>query len=300
MNLDRGDTVAIVAPAAQLPARSRALLPRAVDLLESWGLRVRVAVDPGHWFYLAGPDDERARHLGAALADPDVRAVFCTRGGYGTTRLLRRLTGPVTAKIVVGCSDITALHAYLAVRHPVAASVHGPNVATHQLLDDTPEASANRRSLHAVLFDPGYRLSEPVEPLCAGTASGPLAGGCLTLLASLLGTPFMPDLSGRLVFLEDVGEVPYRIDRLLTQLVDAGALDGVAGLVFGRMHECVDAYNDIRAVITDVVGPLGVPVGFGVGSGHGPVNLSLPLGAPARLDASSGVFAVSAGPVATG
>ncbi|MFI5911009.1 LD-carboxypeptidase [Dactylosporangium sp. NPDC051541] len=292
MKLAAGDAVAIIAPASQLTAKNRELLPRAVDLLESWGLRVRVAVDHGHRFYLAGPDTERAGHLGAVLADPDVRAVFCTRGGYGTTRLLRRLTGPVTEKVVVGCSDITALHAYLAVHHPAVVSIHGPNVATHQLLDDTPDAEANRRSLHAALFDRGYRLTEPVEPLRPGVATGPLAGGCLTLLTALLGTPHMPDLSGRLVFLEDVGEVPYRIDRLLTQLIDAGALDRVTGLVFGRMHECADPYNDIRDVIADVVGPLGAPVGFGLGSGHGPVNLSLPLGARAELDADAGVFTV--------
>jgi muramoyltetrapeptide carboxypeptidase len=110
------------------------------------------------------------------------------------------------------------------------------------------------------------------------------------MLASLVGTPYLPDLRGTLLFLEDVGEPPYRIDRMLVQLRDSGTLAGVRGIVFGRMHECADPYNDLRAVIADALDGVGVPLAFGLESGHGPVNLPLPLGRPAELDPVAGVF----------
>jgi muramoyltetrapeptide carboxypeptidase len=106
----------------------------------------------------------------------------------------------------------------------------------------------------------------------------------------------MPDLAGKILFLEDGDEAPYRIDRLLTQLVESGTLDRVHGMVFGRMHNCSDPYNDIREVIVDVLGRLSVPIGFGLDSGHGPLNLSLPLGASAHLNTDTGVLVVDACP----
>jgi muramoyltetrapeptide carboxypeptidase len=294
VKLVAGDTVAIIAPASQLPSKDRELLPRAVDLLESWGLTVRVAVDHGNWFYLAGKDAVRAHHVEDALGDSSVRAVFCMRGGYGSSRILRQLKCSPTPKIVVGYSDITALHAYLAAKHPGVALVHGPNVATNQLLGSGPGSVRNRESLRDALFDSDYKLVESIEVLRGGSAVGNLFGGCLTVLASLIGTPYLPNLDNAILFLEDAGEAPYRIDRLLTQLTDSGSLDRVSGVIFGPMHKCADPYNDIRAVIADALSRLTVPIGFGLGSGHGPLNLSLPLGAPVRLDADAGSLVVGA------
>jgi muramoyltetrapeptide carboxypeptidase len=291
MSLAQGDTVAIVAPASQVRGADRDLPAAAADLLRSWGLEVRFAVEHGHHFYLAGTDADRARHLTGALLDPDVRAIFCARGGYGSARLLRHLDPNLRppGKLLVGFSDVTALHAYVAEHYPAVSLLHGPNLATRQLLDGTPAAEANRSALHAALFGE-YRLERPVEFLHGGSARGEVFGGCLTVLASLIGTPYLPKLSGRLLFLEDVGESPYRIDRLLTQLRDAGTLTDVAGVVFGRMHDCADPYNDVRAVIADVLADAGIPVAFGLECGHGPVHLPLPLGVPAELDPVAGVF----------
>ena len=291
MSLAKGDAVAVVAPASQLPGADRGLLAAGADLLASWGLEVRVAVEQGHHFYLAGTDTDRARHLTDMLVDPEIRAIFCMRGGYGSPRLLRHLDPHLrpSSRVLVGFSDVTALHAYVARHYPGVSSIHGPNIATHQLLDETPAAEANRASLRDALFE-DYHLAQPVEFLRGGRAEGDLFGGCLTMLATLIGTPYLPSLAGTLLFLEDSAESPYRIDRMLTQLRDSGTLTGVTGIVFGRMHQCVDPYNDVRAVIADVLADLPVPVAFGLDSGHGPGNLSLPLGAPAELDSAAGVF----------
>jgi muramoyltetrapeptide carboxypeptidase len=297
MGLVKGDVVAIVAPASQVRRADLGLPDAAAEVLGSWGLEVRWAVEDGHHFYLAGTDADRARHLTGALRDPEVRAVFCARGGYGSARLLRHLDprlGP-SGKLLVGFSDVTALHAYCAGHYPDVALLHGPNVATRQLLDETPAGEANRAYLREALFDDDYRVERPVEFLRGGSARGELFGGCLSILASLVGTPYLPSLSGKLLFLEDVGEPPYRIDRMLTQLRDSGTLDGVTGVVFSRMHECADPYNDVRDVIADVLAGAGVPVAFGLDSGHGPLHLPLPLGSPAELDPAAGAFRTGTG-----
>lgn len=292
MLLRPGDGCSVIAPAAQLRGADAGLLDEAVALLESWGLRVAVRAERSHHFYLAGPDEARAAHLAAALADPDSRAIFCTRGGYGSPRLL---AGPDPGlapepKLLVGYSDITALHLAAARLWPRVRPVHGPNLATRELLGSGPARERNRLSLYRALFDPAYAVDEAVEFLMPGRAEGPLVGGCLSLVASMLGTPFALRTRDAVLFLEDVGEAPYRIDRMLTQLRLAGVFDGVRGVVFGTMHGCEDAYNDVRDVIRDVLGGFAFPVAFGLPSGHGPVNLALPLGAHARLDGEAGRF----------
>src|SRR5262249_31292076 len=162
---------------------------------------------------------------------PAVRGIFCMRGGYGSPRLLRHLDPQWTpsARGLGGCSDVTALHAYVAKHYPAGSSIHRPNIATRQILDDTPAAAANPGALREALSD-DHGLERPVESLRDGGARGELVGGCLTMLTSLIGTPYLPDLAGKLLFLEDVGESPYRIDRMLTQLRDSGTLDGVTGI----------------------------------------------------------------------
>jgi muramoyltetrapeptide carboxypeptidase len=289
--LVKGDAVAIVAPASQVRRVDVGLSAAAAELLGSWGLEVRMAVEDGHHFYLAGTDADRARHLTEMLLEPEIRAIFCARGGYGSARLLRHLDPRLrpSGKVLVGFSDVTALHAYFAEHYPNISLLHGPNVATRQLLDDTPAGEANRSYLYEALFD-DYQVERQVEFLRGGSAEGDLFGGCLTILTSLVGTPYLPTLAGKLLFLEDVGEPPYRIDRMLTQLRDSGALAGVEGMVFSRMHECVDPYNDLREVIADVLAGAGIPIAFGLDSGHGRLHLPLPLGAPAELDPVAGAF----------
>ncbi len=241
--------------------------------------------------YLAGDDEARAGALDAALRDERVEAIFCARGGYGSSRLLGRLDGEALRRrrpLLVGFSDVTALHCWAA--RLGVPSVHGPVVSQ---LARLPEE--DRAALFALLEGEAPALSG-LECLVPGTASGPLLGGNLTLLAHLCGTPQQPDLHGRLLLLEEVGEAPYRIDRLLTQLELAGVLDGVAGVVVGELTGCDAAAerhlpaHDARAVVACRLGALGVPTVLGAPVGHGARNVALPLGVPAHLDASAGAL----------
>jgi muramoyltetrapeptide carboxypeptidase len=285
MLLRPGALVDLIAPASQLRGADRELLPQAVELLESWGLRVRPRLSAARHFYLAGTDRERGDHLIAALQDKSSRAIFCLRGGYGSSRLLPRLSEVRhwTPKILVGYSDISALHVSLGRLTGAVDCIYGPNVATRQLLANNTAAAESRAILRQALFSP-QPLVESVDILRPGRASGPLVGGCLSILTSLLGTKNALRTAGTILFLEDAGEAPYRVDRMLTQLRQAGSLSHVKGVVFGEMRDCLDPYNDLRDVIRDCFATASYPVAFGLRSGHGLVNLSLRLGASAELN----------------
>jgi muramoyltetrapeptide carboxypeptidase len=243
---------------------------------------------------IAEPDDVRAGHLNFALADCQAKAIFCTRGGYGSARLLRHLDSRMTPvpKFLVGHSDVTSLHLAISRIWPQVISVHGPHIATRHLLGDGVECELNRRSLHDSLFVDDRVLVEPVEFLRHGRARGPLLGGCLSLVASAIGTDFAPCPSGTILFLEDTGEPPYRIDRMLTQLMHAGAFDQVRGVIFGAMRRCTDPYNDLKSVLLDLFYRFSFPIAFGLKSGHGDINLSARLGAPIELDSDAGVVRI--------
>lgn len=294
MKLEPGDLVCIIAPASQFRSADRGLLSQAVSLLESWHLQVEVRIDHEHHFYLAGPDAIRANHLHAALAHAEAKAIFCTRGGYGSSRLLRHLDMRIcpTAKFLVGHSDITSLHLAVSGLWPQVISVHGPNVATRQLLGAGAECELNRQSLYDVLFADNRELLQPLEFLLPGRAAGPLQGGCLSLIASAIGTGFGLRPEGTIVFLEDIGEPPYRIDRMLTQMRNAGTFNDVRGVVFGAMTKCSDPYNDLKMVLRDFFEDLSVPIAFGLRSGHGEVNLSIRLGAHVEMDSAAGVVRI--------
>lgn len=292
LRLQPGDLVAVIAPSSPLRSVDEGLLEQGVALLESWGLRVRLQLAGQRHLYLAASDEQRAGHLHAVLADPEIRAVFALRGGYGALRLLPRLREHPTPepKLLVGFSDLTVLHAAAARLWPAVEPVSGPSLATPQLLDDTADAERTRRSLHGSLFDPRHSVVEAVEFLRQGRARGPLWGGCLSMVASLLGGPFPFETPDTILFLEDRAEAPYRVDRLLVQLRNAGTFAAVRGVVFGRMPGCADPYNDLRDVIRDVLADLDVPVAYGLPSGHGAVNLTLRLGSDAELDSARGTF----------
>ncbi|MGH7122049.1 MAG: S66 peptidase family protein [Acetobacteraceae bacterium] len=293
--LQQGDAVTIIAPAARPVDADVALVDRAREVLAGWGLSVSVRIETTRHFYLAGGDAARAARLYDALMDPLTRAIFAARGGYGCLRLFDQLRGwTVPAKkLLVGYSDITALHLAAGKLWPQVALLHGPNVATRQFLDPGPEAETTRAALHDALFDPTYEVDTPVEFLRPGQASGPLRGGCLSLLAASLGSRFALATEGAILLLEDIDEAPYRIDRLLVQLRNAGLFAEAAGIVFGVMPDCTDGINDLRGVILDVLADYAFPIAFGLAAGHGEKNLTLPLGAPATLDGAGGRFRVS-------
>jgi muramoyltetrapeptide carboxypeptidase len=288
-----GDVVAAIAPSG---SADRQRLERGVALVESWGLRVRLSphVFTGHerLGYLAATDDERATDLQSAWCDPEVRAVWAVRGGYGAQRMVDRLdVGAMRAagpKHLIGFSDITALHARLG-RELGLVTLHAPGLASATQLADAVTVDA----LRCLLLDPlaPERTLASGRPLVPGVAEGMLAGGNLSLLAADVGVEPAPVEPSVAVF-EEVNEPAYRIDRMLTQLLRSRWFDQVSGIVVGDLGLADDA------VILDRLGSLGVPILAGAEVGHGSRNLALPLGADVRLDvgtASAHLRPVSAG-----
>ncbi len=253
--------------------------------LASWGLAVRCEPPPQALRYLAGSDVERASELAAALTDPDVAAVLCARGGYGSARLQGRfdLAGALAnPKIFVGYSDLTLMLSRL-VSEAGVVGFHGPMVGTEISGMSADAAERFRRFLFGEddWFDGG------VEGFWReGQAEGRLAGGCLSVLVTMLGTPYAPDLSDSVLFLEDINEAPYRIDRMLTQLRHTGALDGVRGIVFGSMLRCEDERQPgwLRDSVLDALDGCDFPVAFGLDAGHGSGHVVLPMGCRVRLE----------------
>ncbi|MFK4040416.1 LD-carboxypeptidase [Nonomuraea wenchangensis] len=284
-DLRPGDTVAIVAPSGPPPAT---LLREGVRRLEGLGLKVVVGahvLDRQELDYLAGSDADRAADLQSAWCDPAVKAVFCCRGGYGAGRLLglldwdaMRAAGP---KVLLGSSDITALHNAFAIELGVS-TLHGPMPACELLGGEGGPEPRTWASLQAALSGAQESVRGD-RVLVPGRAEGELSGGNLSLLASMCGTRWQPSFEGRLAFLEDVGEEPYRIDRMLTQLLQAGVFDGVRGIALGSWVECGDPYPVLR----DRLAPLGVPVLAGLPAGHGSPQMSLWLGRLGVIDTES-------------
>jgi len=284
-----GDRVVLVSPAG--PARPDRVR-RGRELLESWGLRVEIAAHVRRSTgYLSGSDEQRLVDLNAALRDPGVRAVFCTRGGYGSQRIVDGLDlDAVRAdpKVVVGFSDITALHLALW-RRAGLATFYGPGLAW----DDARLDAASAASLRGAITGTGETLisRDPEEStatirLGSRWAEGLLLGGNLSMLAASIGTPDTPHLAGCLLLLEDVGEAPYRVDRMLTQLLRAGVLAGITGVALGQFVDCTGPPGEpnVVDVLRERLAPLSVPVVGGLPIGHGPGQLTVPLGVPARLD----------------
>ena len=282
--------VAVVSPASAAldPADAEA----GVRALRERGLAVEV-VDPdgGPAAYLAGSDDARAAALNAALGRDDLDAIVCLRGGYGLLRILDRVdydAARAHPKLVVGYSDVTALHLALwteaglpGVSGPMAASDWGPG------LDAETEADFWR----VVGGDAGYDVQGPggeaLTPLRDGQAEGVLLGGNLALVCALLGTPYLPDLTGAVLFVEDVGEAPYRIDGMLARLRLAGVLERLGGLVFG-MFTGADVAPDrptfsVDEVLAHYAPFVGGPVATGLVYGHVRRKSTLPVGVRARL-----------------
>lgn len=291
-----GARVAVVAPSGPVPEDR---LETGLDILRGWDLEPVVAphvLDVHAQFgYLAGTDADRAADLQRAWCDPDVDAVLCARGGYGAQRMVDLLDWAAMRaarpKVFVGYSDITALHEAFAVRLGVS-TLHGPMVAAADFLKN----ARAQEHLRATLFEPESVRVIPAGPgagvIVPGVARGVTLGGCLSLLAADLGAPFARrSARGGLLCLEDVGEETYRLDRYLTQLLRAGWFEGVSGVLLGSWAECDDP--DLRDLLVDRLGGLGVPVVEEFGFGHGDGALTLPLGVAAQLDAVAGTLTLS-------
>jgi muramoyltetrapeptide carboxypeptidase len=298
--LSFGDTVGIAAPASA-PHQPKEI-DHAIHALERLGFKPKPARHLRERLgFLAGSDRDRADDLMRLFADRNVKAIFCLRGGYGSGRLLSRLDFDLVRrnpKIFLGFSDITALHCAFQTRAGLV-SFHGPMLSSH-----LAQSELSDFTLHGLL----RTLMRPKAPgsICTGftekaarslrrgSASGRLLGGNLSVLCTTLGTPWQPQFKGRILFLEDIDEAPYRIDRMLTQLLNAGLLQQVAGVALGVSRGCVDPQAEksreyrqgLEDVLKDRLLPLKVPVVAGLPFGHTPCNATLPLGVHVLLDAS--------------
>ncbi|MCT9006656.1 S66 peptidase family protein [Streptomyces rhizosphaerihabitans] len=291
--LAAGARVAVVAPSGPIPEER---LEAGLDILRGWDLDPVVATHVldrhAEFGYLAGTDADRAADFQAAWCDPDVAAVLCARGGYGAQRMIDlldwdaiRAAGP---KVFLGFSDITALHEAFATRVGLA-TLHGPMVAVADFL----KSARAQEHLRATLFEPeSVRTiaSDEAVPLVPGKARGVTLGGSTSLLAAEVGTPHArTSARGGLLLIEDIGEEAYRLDRILTQLLRTGWLDGVTGVALGSWVDC-GPYDGLRAVFADRLGGLGVPVVEHFGFGHAEGALTIPFGLCAELDADAGTL----------
>ncbi len=306
-HLSPGETIGIVAPASAPPD------PKAIDhsvaVLEALGFKVKLAPNARkRRGFLAGSDRERAADLMKMFEDARVRAILCVRGGYGTARLLPLLDFPTIArnpKIFIGYSDITSLHcAFLGKANLV--SFHGPMLNSEFIRKDLPEftlQSFSRTLMRASApggICQGYK-TKTVSILRRGTAAGRLIGGNLSLLCTTLGTPYQPSFKDKILFLEDLDEPPYRFDRMLTHLLNAGRLQQVVGVAVGLNKNCKDpkarTATEYRQTLEDVLKerllPLRVPVVAGLPFGHVRHNATLPIGVQATLDAERGDLAIN-------
>ena len=280
--LQPGDRVQLAAASSALDPDALERLQAGMAVLEGWGLAVDPHPEPlRRWGHLAGADGDRRGDL---EADPALLA--CIRGGWGSARLLEQDCAGANGRWLLGYSDVTSL-LWARQRAGVPGGIHGP-----MLTGLAAEPDWSRERLRQLLFAASAAALEPLqgEPWCGGRAEGPLLVGNLTVATHLLGTPHLPELRGAVLVLEDIGEAPYRIDRLLTHWRLCGALQQLAAIGFGHFSGCDDADSPttVEQVLRERTADLGIPVLAGLPVGHEPGNASLPLGVRARLDAGTG------------
>ena len=302
--LSAGDTVALVAPASATFNSVDVAIAR--ESLEGLGLKVKVGehVLSRHG-YLSGTDKDRAADINRFFRDDDVRAVLPIRGGWGSSRVLPHLDFDLirrNPKVLLGYSDITALHLAIHAKTGLV-TFHGPNgmgrwdewsvdIVRRMLFHGEAMTLANPRKLSdRNALTP---IEHRVQTIRAGTAQGRLIGGNLTVMTAILGSPFVPSTDGAILFLEDVGEDLYRIDRMFTQLKLAGILDRIRGFVFGTCSECGPgegfASLTLEEILADHITPLGVPAWFGAMIGHATPQWTVPVGAEAEIDGAAGTI----------
>jgi muramoyltetrapeptide carboxypeptidase len=287
--LQEGDCIGLAAPAS--PFDPQAFFA-GIEVIQALGFRVHYTPRVFEKYrYLAGTDTARAAELNALFANPDIKAIFCCRGGYGAQRLLPYLDAATIhahPKIFVGSSDLTSLLLYLSSRCRLL-TFHGPVVAGELRHGLQPAVQRQLKGIlggDATAMQPPASRLETLTVLRAGEAEGRLLGGCLSLFVCAIGTAFQPQTRGTILFLEDRGERLYAVDRMLTYLRLAGVFEGVRGVVFGSI-ECVEADRHLPygmpEVILDVLGDLRIPLLYGFPAGHCQQPLTLPFGVQAAI-----------------
>jgi muramoyltetrapeptide carboxypeptidase len=283
ISLQKGQTVGLIAPAGKVPMSD---IEKAISVIESWGVQVKKGkYIYEEYFQFAGTDQQRLEDFQHMLDDPDIHAIICARGGYGITRIIDRLDFTSFAKRpkwIAGYSDITVLHCHLHTIH--IQSIHSIMPLTFSKEDTV----ASVQSLYNVLIGQQVAYEVDRHPLNRpGTATGPVIGGNLALLASVIGTRSDIDTTGKILFIEDINEYLYNIDRMLIQLKRAGKLDKLAGVISGHYTDIKDNIvpfgKNAEEIVYDAVKEFNYPLCFGFQVGHEPNNFAIPCGKGAIL-----------------
>jgi muramoyltetrapeptide carboxypeptidase len=276
-----GDTIGIVAPAGPF---DRQTFLRGARIIEDMGFQI--FIPPGLFEknrYLAGSDSHRVQFVNQLFADTSVDAIICARGGYGSMRILPMLDYDAiqnNPKVFIGFSDITILLSVLFSRCNLV-TFHGPVVTS--LADASEETKCSLFSNVTSESNLEIKLLSG-KTIIPGVAAGEVCGGNLTMLCHLVGTPFAPDFENKVLFLEDRGEAPYRIDRMLVHMALAGCFKGLSGIILGTFEEC-GSIEDVIKIIVEVFEKYSIPILAGLDAGHGRHNLTIPMGIEATLDA---------------
>ena len=300
--LKKGDLIGLVSPASSPTPRDK--IEASVRYLENLGYPVKVGENAyKNWGYLAGTDEERAEDFNAMIRNPEVKAIFALRGGYGTPRLLPKIAYRALArqpKIISGFSDITALQ--LAIfRKCRLVTFSGPMLAVEFWKKPDPFTEENfwrlltSKSAVGELANP---IEHRVEVFNEGKGRGVLLGGNLALVSSTIGTPFMPPTKGAVLVLEEVDEYPYRLDRMLAQLRNAGVLNGLNGLLLGQFTNCepkdpAKPHLSTDFILEEYSEYISGPVLAGLLYGHVPKKLTIPFGLTAWIDANKRTIRVA-------
>jgi muramoyltetrapeptide carboxypeptidase len=286
----------VIAPAGEVDAEA---LERSIDALRHHGFRLKLARGLGDRArYLAGPAADRAKDFLTMFSDPDVSCVIAARGGYGSIQILPYLDAQVVRdnpKPFVGYSDVTILLNWIA-QSCRLVSFHGPMVVDLSKTEKKDTAEA----LFPFLFGRELWQEIPFISMRGGTARAPLVGGCLSVVVSTLATPYEIETEGAILFLEDVAEKPYRLERALDQLRLAGKLKGLQGVLFGNLGgwaQSKDEERHVLEIIEEIFSPYPYPIGSGIPSGHGEKNLPLPIGF--ELTMSNGLLRLEESPFST-
>lgn len=302
MPLKKGDLVGIISPSAAMADEMQFTFAR--EAMEAMGLNVvlgkHIASRRGH---LAGTDAERAKDLNDMFAHKEVRAIICLRGGSGAARILPLIDYEMirkNPKPLLGYSDITALHQAIYARTGLV-TFHGPNGSGSW-------NSFNAKQFQDLFFSQDLLRFENEMPkgddlvikqnrtqtLRPGTAEGIIIGGNLTVLTAIAGSPYLPDFQDKILFLEEIEEAPYRIDRMMSTLKLMGALDKIKGFIFGQCTDCDPSggYGSLtlNQILEDFISPLNIPAYRGAMIGHVPKQFIIPIGAKVKMDAGAGVF----------
>lgn len=289
--LKKGDRIQIIAPASSF---DRGAFDRGVERIKSWGFEVTYREDIfSKERYLAGDDGRRAEELIEAIENPEVQGIFVARGGYGCLRLLpfldsfiENLAQEIPAKVFLGYSDVTSLLNYF-FQNLGWVTFHGPVVAKDigDRLGDFGEKSLLKNLCQSEAL--GEMTFPNLMTVVPGFANGVLVGGCLSLVTRSLGTPYQIETTGRVLYLEDVGELLYSVDRMLNHCRQAGIFENVHGILFGPLKDAHHQPEEICSLLKDLLSDLQVPILFGYPSGHLYDMATIPLGIPVQIDANA-------------